>query len=164
MGRKPLLSWTKLMIISSRRQTQSWSREKLMCSAIILTGLGAHANIFAKIITLYIIIWLKVFLQRRGQALKFYQIFLEFFTHLNNCYFSLNTLVLENLHKQPKLRESLHFQVVKFSILLGIFYIYINCTLKRFLKALQILKTYIAWPEPRSPDLAQAGLMAGSSW
>lgn len=46
-----------------------------MCSAITLTGLAAHANIFAKIITLYILIWLKVFLQRRGKALKFYQIF-----------------------------------------------------------------------------------------
>lgn len=62
----------------------------------------------------------------------------------------------------PKHWESPHFQVVKFTILLGIFYIYINCTLKRFLKALQILKTYIAWPEPGSPDLDQAGLMAGS--
>ena len=141
------------MIISSRRQSQCWSREKLMCSAIILTGLAAHANIFAKIITPHVIICLKVFLQRRGQALKFYQIFLNFSPIWIIVIFHFE--YPEVWKFAPKHWESPHFQVVKFSILLGIFYIYINCTLKRFLKALQILKTYIAWPEPRSPDLDQ---------
>lgn len=45
-GRKPLLTWTKLMIISSRRQSQGWAREKLMCSAITLTGLEPHMQTF----------------------------------------------------------------------------------------------------------------------